>query len=111
MGCLKSSVADLLNIRKNPPPILLLPSVFPAGLAGGAGAVFTAAADFRSPPLLGEQFWLEPEAASSRPESEQDLLRTANKTGVVEWMASIRELLRRRSDVVDEDLDKNINKK
>ena len=98
----------MLNIRKKPPPILLLPSDFPAGLAGGAGAGFTAA-DFRSPPLFGEQFWLEPEAASSRPESEQDLFRTANKTGVVEWIASIRELERRSNDVVDDDLEiKNV---
>jgi hypothetical protein len=50
VGCLKSSVADLLKIRKKPPPILLLPSDLPDGFGGvGFGT------DFRSPPV-GEQF-------------------------------------------------------
>ncbi len=62
VGCLKSNVADLLKIRKKPPPILLLPSDLPDVLAVVVVVVVAVDAvgkgfggDFRSPEV-GEQF-------------------------------------------------------
>ena len=64
VGCLKSNVADLLKIRKNPPPILLLPSDLPDVLAVVVVVVVAVEAvgkgfggDFRSPEV-GEQFYV-----------------------------------------------------